>query len=122
MLLIENPQAELRTFVLTLSHSAGTKRGQGRGSFVSSVTSLVDRTYIEVVQYLKVWSAAPPKPKPAPASSAQEVQPPIDGGEGVSPGLEASDEAGVDIDFLEGTSPPSPLYELGSDLTAEESS
>ncbi|MGA9921629.1 MAG: stress response protein, partial [Candidatus Dormiibacterota bacterium] len=37
-LLIGDPRAEIRSFTLTLSQSAGTKRGQGRGSFVNSVT------------------------------------------------------------------------------------
>jgi hypothetical protein len=35
------------------SQPAGTKRGQGKGSFVSSVTSLVDQFYAEVAQLLK---------------------------------------------------------------------
>jgi hypothetical protein len=76
MLIIENPQADIRSFSLTLSHPGGTKRGQGKGSFVSSVTSLVDRFYVEVLQYLKNWSAPPPRPKQAPPSDAQEVEPP----------------------------------------------
>jgi hypothetical protein len=76
MLLVENPQADIRAFTLTLNHTAGTKRGQGRGSFVSSVTGLVDTFYIEVVQYLKTWSAPPPRPKEAPEADAQEVTPP----------------------------------------------
>jgi hypothetical protein len=80
MLLVENPQAEIKSFTITLSHPAGTKRGQGRGSFVASVTQLVDRFYVEVIQYLKVWSAPPPKPKAPPKADAQEVAPPhLDG-------------------------------------------
>lgn len=76
MLLVENPQADIKSFTLTLNHAAGTKRGQGRGSFVSSVTSLVDRFYVDVMQYLKNWSAPPPRPKQAPQADAQEVEPP----------------------------------------------
>lgn len=76
MILVENPQAEIKSFTLTLNHSAGTKRGQGKGSFVSSVTSLVDRFYVEVLQYLKNWSAPPPRPKKTPQADAQEVEPP----------------------------------------------
>jgi hypothetical protein len=76
MLLLETPQAEIKSFTLTLNHAAGTKRGQGRGSFVSSVTSLVDRFYTEVILNLKTWSAPPPRPKQAPQSDAQEIEPP----------------------------------------------
>lgn len=76
MLLVDNPQADIKSFTLTLNHTAGTKRGQGRGSFVSSVTSLVDRFYVDALQYLKVWSAPPPRPKQAPGADAQEVAPP----------------------------------------------
>ena len=71
--LLEDPKAildggnpDIRSFTLTLSQLAGTKRGQGRGSFVSSVTSLVDRFYVEVVQPLKAWSPPAPKPRSAP--------------------------------------------------------
>ena len=72
-LLLDDPQAEVRSFTLTLSAKSGTKRGQGRGSFVGSVTALVDSFYIGVVQYLKNWSPAAPKPKSAPSANAQEV-------------------------------------------------
>jgi hypothetical protein len=75
-LLIEDPQADIKSFSLTLNHSAGTKRGQGRGSFVSSVTSLVDRFYAEVILNLKSWSAPPPRPKDVPQADAQEIEPP----------------------------------------------
>lgn len=60
-LAIEQPQADIRSFTLTLSQTAGTKRGQGKGSFVGSVTTLVDQFYATVVQYLKPWT--PPAPK-----------------------------------------------------------
>lgn len=76
MLLVENPQADIRSFTVTLCHPAGGKRGQGKGSFVSSVTGLVDRFYAEVLLSLKVWSAPPPRPKSPPKEDAQEVEPP----------------------------------------------
>ena len=86
MLLVENPQADIKSFTLMLNHAAGTKRGQGKGSFVSSVTSLVDRFYVEVLQYLKNWSAPPPRPKETPQADAQEIEPPqtLDDGEAES--------------------------------------
>ena len=64
--MVENPHVDIRSFTLTLSQSAGTKRGQGKGSFVSSVTSLVDSFYAGVVQPLKPWTPPAPKPKAAP--------------------------------------------------------
>jgi hypothetical protein len=75
-LLVEDSQADIKSFSLTLNHAAGTKRGQGRGSFVSSVTSLVDRFYAEVILNLKSWSAPPPRPKDVPQADAQEIEPP----------------------------------------------
>jgi hypothetical protein len=44
--------------------SMGSKRGQGRGSFVSSVLDLLDTFYESVMQQLKAWSAPPPKLRP----------------------------------------------------------
>jgi hypothetical protein len=79
MLLVENPQADIKSFTLTLCRAAGGKRGQGKGSFVSSVTDLVDRFYAEVLLNLKVWSAPPPRPKSPPREDAQEVEPPSSG-------------------------------------------
>lgn len=65
---------------LTLSAPMGTKRGQGRGSFVSSVLDLVDDFYRSVVQGLRPWAAVPPKLRPAePGVSLAE--------EGVAPSL-----------------------------------
>jgi hypothetical protein len=64
--IVDQPGADIRSFTVTLSEAAGTKRGQGKGSFVSSVTSLVDQFYTEVVQPLKPWAPPAPKPKAAP--------------------------------------------------------
>ena len=55
---------ELRSFRLTMIGSMGSKRGQGRGSFVSSVLDLLDAFYESVMQQLKAWSAPPPKLRP----------------------------------------------------------
>jgi hypothetical protein len=65
-LIIETPNSDIRSFTVTLSQAAGTKRGQGKGSFVSSVTSLVDQFYEEVVQPIEPWAPPAPKPKAAP--------------------------------------------------------
>jgi hypothetical protein len=70
---VEHAQADIRSFTLTLSQPAGTKRGQGRGSFVGSVTSLVNHFYADVVQYLKAWTPPAPKPKATTAEDGGKV-------------------------------------------------
>ena len=67
-LLIEDPKKDLRTFLLRLSAPAGTKRGQGRGTFVGSVLELVEHFYTDIVQSLKPWTPPAPTLKPTPAS------------------------------------------------------
>jgi hypothetical protein len=58
-----DPAADLRSFRLTVSRSSGSKRGQGRGSFIGSVTALVDNFYADVVQTLKPWTPQAPQVK-----------------------------------------------------------
>jgi hypothetical protein len=62
-LLVADPKRDIRNFTLTLSKVAGTKRGQGRGSFVGGVLDLVDAFYRDVVQVLRPWTASAPKVK-----------------------------------------------------------
>ena len=119
LLLIENPHADIRSLVVTLNHPAGTKRGQGRGSFVSSVTNLVDRFYVEVLQYLKVWSAPAPRPKQPPKADAQEVEAPSDAVADEGSLDSSADEGWVpDLDTygrpirLDGVRPPEPEGEV----------
>jgi len=90
MLLVENPQADIKNFTITLCRSAGSKRGQGKGSFVGSVTGLVDQFYTDVLLSLKAWTAPPPRPKAPPKEDAQEVQRPVAAAEG-GPGGEATE-------------------------------
>lgn len=59
--LIEDRNRELRRYVLHLTEPMGTKRGNGRGSFIASMTDLVDRFYTQVVQSLRPWT--PPAPQ-----------------------------------------------------------
>jgi hypothetical protein len=68
--LFEESKKELRTFTISLSAVAGTKRGQGRGSFVGSVLALVDSFYEDVVQHLKPWT--PPAPSVKPRTAPEE--------------------------------------------------
>ena len=43
------------------STQMGSKRGEGRGSFVTSLLDALDGFYGEVVQNLRPWSAKPPR-------------------------------------------------------------
>ena len=96
--LIEDPKRELRTFRIALSAPMGTKRGEGRGSFVTSVLDLLDDFYRSVVQNLKPWTAGPPKLRPEPTEAADAGVPPqlvstaISSQDEVAP-AECSDEA-----------------------------
>ncbi len=59
--LIQDAKRELKSFRLALSAPLGTKRGRGRGAAIDSVLMAVDTFYGEVLQYLKAWTATPPK-------------------------------------------------------------
>lgn len=63
--LVTDPHRELRSFRIAMSAPMGSKRARGRGSFIDSVLDLVDLFYVDVVQHLKAWSAAPPKMREA---------------------------------------------------------
>jgi hypothetical protein len=59
--LVVDSSREIRSFRLALSAPMGAKRGRGRGAFIDSVLGAADTFYADVLQYLKAWSAAPPK-------------------------------------------------------------
>jgi hypothetical protein len=89
-LLVADPKKELRGFRLALTSPMGSKRSRGRGGFIDSVLNAIDEFYGEVLQHLKVWSAAPPKlrepaetPPIAPPSLASTAQSSQDGTEPV---------------------------------------
>jgi hypothetical protein len=69
---------ELRSFTVSLSSASGPARGQGRGSFVDSVSVALDRFYGEVVQHVKPWTPVPPKIR---EDDSPEVTEPISTGE-----------------------------------------
>jgi hypothetical protein len=74
--LVDDPKRELRAFTVSLAANVGTKRGQGKGSFVSSVVTAIDHFYAEVVQHIKPWTQPPPKVKddePPPADQAAAI-------------------------------------------------
>jgi hypothetical protein len=71
--MVDDPKREIRSFRLTMSAAMGSKRGQGRGSFVSSVLDLVDEFYRQVVEGVRP-ATTPPKLRPV-QGSPTEVEP-----------------------------------------------
>lgn len=65
--LVSDSKRELRSFKVAMSAPMGSKRGRGRGAFIDSVLALSDTFYVDVVQHLKAWSAAPPRMREAEA-------------------------------------------------------
>lgn len=59
--LVADPKRDLRSFRVVLSAPMGSKRGQGRGSFISSVLGVLDDFYGTTVQNLRAWTPAAPK-------------------------------------------------------------
>jgi hypothetical protein len=59
-ILVADPAKDLKSFTIRQSKVAGTKRGQGKGTFVGSVLDLVDSFHEDVVQHLKPWTPAAP--------------------------------------------------------------
>ena len=75
-ILVADPTKELRTFKVAMTRPMGTKRGRGRGTFIDSVLEAVDGFYADVVQYLKAWSAAPPRVRSDSDGTGAEPVPP----------------------------------------------
>ncbi|MGH9040519.1 MAG: stress response protein [Acidimicrobiia bacterium] len=105
--LVDQSKRELKSFRVTAGGTLGTKRGQGRGSFVSSVIDLMDNFYGGVVQNIKPWSAPAPKlrhPEPTeatePGVSAALVSTFISSQD--EPGTLATDEAPVESESIGG--------------------
>jgi len=73
--LISSNKDDIRSFVLELSGEAGTKRKAGQGSFIDSVSKLVDEFYFDVVLGLKKWVPSAPKSKVEPLENA--IVPPM---------------------------------------------
>jgi hypothetical protein len=116
--LIEDPKRELRTFRIALSTPMGTKRGEGRGSFVTSVLDLLDEFYRSVVQNLKPWSAAPPKLRPEPIEVAEPGLPV----ELVSTAISSQDDVEPTDDVEEISAPawhPDPVEEAWAEVDDE---
>lgn len=59
--LVADPSKDIRTFRVAVSTPLGTKRGRGRGAFIDSVLTAVNSFYVDVLEALRPWAAAPPK-------------------------------------------------------------
>jgi len=103
-MLVDDPKREIRTFRLVLGAPMGAKRGQGRGSFLTSVLELLDGFYESVIQGIKPWAAAPPKlratteaPEPVvPAALASTSMSSQDGADTMSTGTPEARPSGAD--------------------------
>ena len=111
--LIDDPKREPRLFRLALTAPMGSKRGQGRGSFVGAILDLLDQFYESTVQTIKPWSAAPPKLRAEPEDAQPKASPLVstslssqDGAEPAAPPRPAV-QASV--------APPTPQVEASND-------
>ncbi len=57
-ILIAGSDCDIRAFRISLSAPLGTKRGAGKGTFVTSVVETLEKFYEEVVQNLREWRDA----------------------------------------------------------------
>jgi hypothetical protein len=83
---IEDAKKDLRKFTVTLAVPAGTKRGAGKGGFVTSTLELLNEFYASTVQNLRSWSAPAPKLRKPPPED-------VDGAEMTSTALSSQDGA-----------------------------
>jgi hypothetical protein len=72
-ILVADPKRDIRSFRVAQSAPMGSKAGQGRGGFITSVLDLVDGFYRSTVQNVKPWAAAPPKLRPDVTGEQPEV-------------------------------------------------
>lgn len=85
----------------------GAKRGQGRGSFATSVLDLLDDSYEGVIHGIKPWAAAPPKLR----STAPEPPEPVVPAALASTSLSSQDGAESADSSTSNASDPQPLPE-----------
>lgn len=71
--LVDDPHKDIRQFRIARITPAGTKRGTGNGSFITSVLTAVEAFYQDVVQSLKPWTPAAPRLR-----SPSEIETPSD--------------------------------------------
>ncbi len=97
-LLVADPSKDLRSFRIAATGAMGTKRSLGRGSFIESVVGAIDGFYVEVVQNLKPWSAAPPKLRDEPALPEDVPVALVSTAQSSQDGPEPADSAAPDAD------------------------
>jgi stress response protein SCP2 len=68
------PDSNVRAYRLSLVQTLGTKRGVGRGGFITSVHGAIDSFYRDVMHGIRPWMPPPPRP-PAHDAVAAEDQP-----------------------------------------------
>jgi hypothetical protein len=59
--LVPSDSREITGFTLTVMHKMGTKRGNGAGSFISTVIDAIELSYHSVLEKLNPWTAKAPK-------------------------------------------------------------
>lgn len=72
-LLVDDHKREIRSFQLVHSAPMGAKRGQGRGSFITSVLNALDDFYTGTAEKLKPWAPVAPRSRPVNASVDHEA-------------------------------------------------
>ncbi len=72
--LTPDPKREVKSFRIARSSAMGSKRGEGRGSFVTSVLDALDAFYGDVVQNLRPWAAKPPRLRQPDAGEEEQAQ------------------------------------------------
>jgi hypothetical protein len=115
--LVADPAKELRSFRVALTRPLGTKRGRGRGSFIDSIREAVDAFYGEVLQYVKVWTAAPPRlrdtpePPPPPVALSSTSLSSQDGPETPAPPASTANGQAENVGSSGSTQPPAEAAE-----------
>ncbi len=73
--LLPDQRAVPRRFLVTLTRDMGIKRGSGQGSFIGSVTSLLEAFYREIAQELTAWTPRAPRLPEAEPPVGDETEP-----------------------------------------------
>lgn len=76
--LIPTDGREITGFTLTVMQKLGTKRGNGAGSFISTVVEAIELSYNSVLEKLSTWTAKAPKLPVEKLDSLNSVDSPFD--------------------------------------------
>ncbi len=87
LLLASDPKREPKRFVLELGRKLGTKRGRGRGTFVTDTKQHAVDFYADIMQGLSEWRPKAPRLRePEVATDVASADPPSVSGNGRDPG------------------------------------